>query len=192
MTKKLASRITRLFCGNLNKKVTEEELKKCISGITHIKWITDKETGEFYGSSFLELKDPEAAAAAVLQDKSKFMGRYIYFSSILLPTYYLSALFLRPLKIFYCPPKPGDVWPPKAGQREGNNGPPRRLKSEKPPGCRKLFAGNLSYNIDDDTMMEFFKDCGKLVGLRWLEHKDSGEFKVLANYCFYLFDHYVI
>lgn len=86
LTKKLASRITRLFCGNLNKKVTEEELKKCISGITHIKWITDKETGEFYGSSFLELKDPEAAAAAVLQDKSKFMGRYIYFSSILLPT----------------------------------------------------------------------------------------------------------
>ena len=58
--------------------MTEEELKKCISGITHIKWITDKESGEFYGSSFLELKDPESAAVAVLQDKSKFMGRFGY------------------------------------------------------------------------------------------------------------------
>eukprot|EP01036_Dinobryon_divergens_P026716 gene26716-35395_t len=160
-------RITRLFCGNLNKKVTEEELKKCISGITHIKWITDKESGEFYGSSFLELKDPESAAVAVLQDKSKFMG--------------------RPLKIFYCPPKPGDVWPPTSSQskggkaaREGDGGtnnPPRRERSEKPHGCRKLFAGNLSYNIDDETMVDFFKDCGKLIGLRWLTHKDSGEFK---------------
>ncbi len=68
-------RITRLFCGNLNKKITEEEMKKCIQGITHIKWITDKTTGEFYGSTFLEMKDPDSAAMAVMQDKSKFMGR---------------------------------------------------------------------------------------------------------------------
>ena len=68
-------RITRLFCGNLNKKVTEDELKGCLSGITHIKWITDKETGEFYGSSFLEMKDAGCAAAAVAMDKQKFMGR---------------------------------------------------------------------------------------------------------------------
>ena len=55
--------------------MTEEELNKCISGITHIKWITDKESGEFYGSSFIEVKNSEAAAVAVSQDKSKFMGR---------------------------------------------------------------------------------------------------------------------
>ena len=23
----------------------------------------------------------------------------------------------RPLKIYYCPPRPGDVWPPEAGDR---------------------------------------------------------------------------
>lgn len=153
-------RITRLFCGNLNKKVTEEELKKCISGITHIKWVTDKESGEFYGSSFIEMKDAESAAAAIAQDKSKFMG--------------------RPLKIFYCPPRPGDVWPPKpvaAGGSAVQTGPPRREKQAQPPGGKTLFAGNLSYNIDDDTMVDFFKSCGSLVGLRWLTHQDSGEFK---------------
>lgn len=60
-----------MFCGNLNRNVTEEELKEFIPGITFIKWITDKTTGEFYGSSFLELKDPACAAMAVLQDKAK-------------------------------------------------------------------------------------------------------------------------
>ena len=60
----------------MNKKVTEEELKKCLSGIVFIKWITDKETGEFYGSTFLEMNDPESAALAVQQDRTKFMGRY--------------------------------------------------------------------------------------------------------------------
>ena len=33
-------------------------------------------------------------------------------------------------------------------------------------------------NIDDDTIVEFFKECGgEIIGLRWLTHKDSGEFK---------------
>jgi hypothetical protein len=61
----------------LNKKITEEEMKKCISGVSYIKWITDKTTGEFYGSTFLEMKDADSAAMAVMQDKSKFMGRWV-------------------------------------------------------------------------------------------------------------------
>lgn len=164
--------ITRLFCGNLSRKITEEELKAYLPGIVYIKWITDKETGEFYGSSFIEMKDPAAAAMAVMQDKSKFMG--------------------RPLKIYYCPPRPGDQWPPKETQRGGKTGaaaaaaasssssgnPPGREKTPKPEGCRKLYMGNLSYDIDDDTVVDFFKDCGTMIGLRWLTRKDTGEFRV--------------
>eukprot|EP01038_Epipyxis_sp_PR26KG_P014919 gene14919-20068_t len=122
-----------------------------------------KETGEFYGSTFLEMNDPESAALAVQQDRTKFMG--------------------RPLKIYYCPPKPGDKWPPENSSSTHQNkpgfqsGPPTRQKTEKPPGCKKLYAGNLSYNIDDDTMVEFFKNCGTLVGLRWLTHKETEEFR---------------
>ena len=44
-------------------------------GITHIKWMTDKVTREFYGSTFVEMKDPTAAAAAVMLDKTKLLGR---------------------------------------------------------------------------------------------------------------------
>lgn len=47
-----------------------------VQGITHIKWMTDKVTREFYGSTFIEMKDPKAAAAAVMLDKTKLLGRY--------------------------------------------------------------------------------------------------------------------
>jgi hypothetical protein len=70
-------RITRLFCGNLKLTITEEQLTNCINGITHIKWMTDKQTREFYGSTFIEMKDPAAAAAAVQLDKTKLLGRYV-------------------------------------------------------------------------------------------------------------------
>ena len=154
--------ITRIFCGNLNKKITEEDLRSCLEGITYIKWITDKQTQEFYGSTFLEMKDSASAAAAVLKDRSKFMG--------------------RPLKIYYCPPRPGDVWPPtgESSNRRSDNkkGPPTREKTNKPSGCKKLFMGNLSYNIDDDTIVDFFKDCGgDVIGLRWLTRKGTEEFR---------------
>jgi hypothetical protein len=68
--------ITRLFCGNLKKEITEEQLHNAINGIVYIKWMTDKTTREFYGSTFLEMKNPAAAAAAVLLDKTKLLGRF--------------------------------------------------------------------------------------------------------------------
>lgn len=155
-------RITRLFVGNLNKLVTEEDLKNCLPGISFIKWITDKNTGEFYGSSFVEMKDPDAAALAVSKDRDKFMG--------------------RPLKIYYCPPRPGDNWPPVEGKSKkaatsaiGGNS---RPKTPKPEGGRKLFAGNLAYEIDDDIIVNFFKDCGTMTGLRWLTRQGTNEFRV--------------
>lgn len=150
-------------------------MKNYLPGIVYIKWITDKETGAFYGSSFLEMKDAASAAMAVLQDKTKFMG--------------------RPLKIYYCPPRPGDQWPPKehgghnggktagksATTANGGNNPNLKPKTEKPEGAKKLFMGNLSYDIDDDNILQFFKDCGTPVGLRWLTRADTGEFRVRAH-----------
>jgi RNA recognition motif-containing protein len=67
--------------------------------------------------------------------------------------------------------------PLRNGGAAGNE-PPRREKTEKPEGCRKLFAGNLSYNIDDATIVDFFKDCGELTGLRWLTRQGTEEFRV--------------
>ena len=105
-----------------------------------------------------------------MKDKQKFMG--------------------RPLKIYYCPPRPADQWPPRSdssgtysastvkGTASQPPKPPIAQLSEKPDACRKLYCGNLSYNIDDEAIVDFFKDCGKLVGLRWLTHKDTGDFRV--------------
>ena len=73
--------ITRLFCGNLKKDITEEQLRNAIAGIKYIKWMIDKGTKSFYGTTFLEMKDPSAAAAAVLMDKSKLLGRYFGYST---------------------------------------------------------------------------------------------------------------
>ena len=83
--------ITRLFCGNLSKTVTEEQLKSCIEGITYIKWITDKETKQFYGSTFIQVKDPKAAIEAVMKDKQKFMGRFVFILQCLF--YYSFVLY---------------------------------------------------------------------------------------------------
>lgn len=132
---------------------------QCIDGIVYIKWITDKTTKEFYGSTFIEMRDPKAAITAVMQDGTKFLG--------------------RPLKIYYCPPKPGDVWPPEqsgSGHEHQYNpkGKIQFAKTPKPPNSRKLFMGNLPYDIDDNTIIEFFKDCGRLVGLRWMTTRDGG------------------
>ena len=86
------------------------------------------------------------------------------------------------MKIYYCPPRPGDIWPPVSSGRgmPGGTSAPRATKDirPKPPGCRKLFCGNLAYEIDDDTICNFFKECGQLTGLRWLTRKETGEFRV--------------
>jgi nucleolin len=68
--------VTRLFLGNLPFAVDEASLESFLpKSVTHIKWITDKETGKFYGSGFIEMNNSLAAADAVAMAGSPFMGR---------------------------------------------------------------------------------------------------------------------
>jgi nucleolin len=155
---------TRLFIGNLPFAVDDASLSTHLAPaeMTHIKWISDKETGRFYGSAFVEMKTSQDAAIAV----TKFNG---------------SQLMGRAIKINYAPARPGDIWPPtskvvtggQAGTAKGVTS-----MSEKPDGCRKLFVGNLSFDIDDDTIYNFFASVGaEIKAVRWLSHHDSGDFK---------------
>ena len=86
--------ITRLFLGNLPFSVDESSLNAFLPGeVTHIKWITDKETGKFYGSAFIEMDNSTSAADAVAMTGSKLIG--------------------RPIKINFAPAREGDTWPPE-------------------------------------------------------------------------------
>ena len=49
----------------------------------------------------------------------------------------------------------------------------------------RCFLGNLSYDIDDDSLKEAFKHCGEITDIHWLTDKSSGKFfgKVLRLSC---------
>ena len=36
-------------------------------------------------------------------------------------------------------------------------------------------------NIDDDTIVDFFKGCGELTGLRWMTRQETSEFRVSSR-----------
>ena len=154
--------VTRLFVGNLPFSVDESSLNAFLPGeVTHIKWITDKETGKFYGSAFIEMDNSKSAAGAVAMAGEKLIG--------------------RPIKINFAPAREGDVWPPEkkvvsGGGQAGGSG--IKAMAPKPEGCHKLFIGNLSYEIDDEAITKFFASVdAEIKAVRWLHHKDSGDFK---------------
>lgn len=161
--------VTRLFVGNLPFAVDETALIEFLpETATHIRWITDKETGKFYGSAFVEMNSTQSAAEAVAMAGSQLMG--------------------RALKINFAAARPGDKWPPEkmvsaggnngaiSGRQAGGSG--VKAMREKPDNCTKLFIGNLSYEIDDDGITKFFANVDADVkAIRWLHHRDSGDFK---------------
>lgn len=162
--------VTRLFLGNLPFAVDETSLASFLPGkVTHIKWITDKETGRFYGSAFIEMKNSKDAGAAVAKDGQELMN--------------------RPIKINFAPAREGDKWPPRdkiiTGGKSGKNttgatagGLGVKALGDKPEGCCKLFIGNLSYDIDDEGIFKFFANVdAEVKAVRWLHHRDSGDFK---------------
>lgn len=154
--------VTRLFLGNLPFSVDESSLGAFLPGeVTHIKWITDKETGKFYGSAFIEMDNSKSAAGAVAMAGEKLIG--------------------RPIKINFAEAREGDVWPPvkkvvSGGGQAGGSG--IKAMSAKPDNCLKLFIGNLSYDIDEEGITKFFANVeAEVKAVRWLHHKDSGDFK---------------
>lgn len=154
---------TRLFLGNLSFKIDEKLLRATFEPcgeILKIHWVTDKASGKFYGTAFVEFVASDAALAATKLNGKKVMG--------------------RPMKVNWA----------TGGGRGGasNRKGPSDIKhapiSEKPKGCTTCFLGNLPYDVDEDTVRAFFKDCGVVTDVRWVmrdeEFKGAGfvEFEV--------------
>jgi len=149
--------VSRCFIGSLSYKIDEAGLKNAWKEkgltITDIFFMTDKETGEFYGSSFCEFASPEEAAKAVSFAGMPIMG--------------------RPVKIAFARPRAGGAGggKPKREQR------PPSVRPEG--GSDTAFFGNLSFEIDEEKMKAWCKEQGAddVSSVRWLTDKESGEFK---------------
>jgi len=145
----------KVFLGNLSFDIDEASTRKFFEDcgeIVDLFWLTDKETEQFRGMGFATFGSLEESAKACEKNGEELMGRAI--------------------RINYAKPRPG-------GDRRKSGGGGRGPKpiSEKPAGCTTIFVGNLSYDIDDEKMTEFFKDCGAISQIRWLKDRDTQEFK---------------
>jgi len=113
--------------------------------------VNDKNTGKFSGRGFITFESTTAASAALAKNGEDMGG--------------------RPIRIEISTPRAETGAPRSAKAFEP------RPPSEKPEGCTTTFLGNLSFDIDDDKVKEFFKACGEIVAIRWVSDKESGQFK---------------
>jgi nucleolin len=127
--------------------------KDCGS-LTDIFWLTDKESGKFKGCGFLTFESVEQGTAAYGKNGEELLG--------------------RPIKIDFCKPRPEKAG---GGGKGGKKKFETRALSERPDNCTTVFCGNLSFDIDEDAMYKFAEGCGEITQIRWLSHKDSGDFK---------------
>ena len=74
-------RYTRLFLKNMcAKQMDEAKLLEFLhpARVTHIQWLTDRNTGKFYGSASIEVKTAEDAGSVLALDGSMVLGRRIH------------------------------------------------------------------------------------------------------------------
>lgn len=151
------SGIKRCFVGNLSYEIDEEKLRDAFESkgarpVTNIFFVTDRISGEFYGSSFVEFGTATAANAAVALAGSKILG--------------------RPVKVALAAPK----------ERKATHQPkPPRPPGERPKdGTYTVFFGNLSYDIDEEKLKEFCEGIGKVRAIRFCTRKGTDEFNGCA------------
>jgi nucleolin len=49
--------------------------------------------------------------------------------------------------------------------------------STKPEGCNTIFIGNLSWNIEEESVREAFAECGAINTVRFATDRETGEFR---------------
>lgn len=140
-----------VFMGNLSFQIDDASIqdafKEC-GTISNCKWLEHSDTGKFKGCGFITFGSPEEAVKAVAMNGADILG--------------------RPIKVDFSQKPAG------AG---GGGGREVRPMQAKPEGCNTLFAGNLSFDIDDDQIKAFFGECGEISSVRWLTDRDTQQFK---------------
>mmetsp|Transcript_10048 Transcript_10048/g.15438 ORF Transcript_10048/g.15438 Transcript_10048/m.15438 type:complete len:274 (-) Transcript_10048:170-991(-) len=52
-----------------------------------------------------------------------------------------------------------------------------REPTQKPPGCQTVFVGNLSWEIDEESLRAAFAECGEITQVRFATDRETQEFK---------------
>ena len=52
-----------------------------------------------------------------------------------------------------------------------------REPTQKQEGCLTVFVGNLSWDIDEDSLRAAFGDCGEITQVRFATDRETGDFK---------------
>ena len=153
--------VKRLFLGNCSFDINDDLLKEALGKygtIESIHWVTDRETGKFYGTGFVEFSTVEEANAALAADGVEIAGRAV--------------------RIQVAKPRANEgAGAKKPFGAAGGAGAKKAVQplSEKPPGCKTMFVGGLPFTITEDELKGVFADCGEITNIRWVE-KD-GQFK---------------
>lgn len=142
-------RIKKVYVGNLPYEITDENMReffKDCGKIVDIQWNNNRGTGRFTGTGVFEFETHEQAVEATKLHDSDCFGR-------------LARINLSN------PPKRDSMG---AGKRSNE-------LSKKEEGCDTVFIGNLSFDIGEEQVREFFSPCGDIAEVRWVER--DGEFK---------------
>jgi len=138
---------TKVRLGNLSFDLDgkDDEIKQQFSDCGEIKGVEliQKRDGKFAGVAIIEFETAEGATNALAKNEEEFYGRKMLLSY------------------------------PKEEKTGGGGGFGSKGPSEKPEGCTTVFIGNLSYQINEDEVWEFFSKCGNIKQVRW----NQGDFK---------------
>lgn len=143
----------KIFVGNLPFSVDSAQLAETFSNagtVEMVEVIYDKLTGKSRGFGFVTMSTVEEVEAAV----DMFSG------------YELQG---RPMRVNSGPPP----------SRDGP--PPRRFRNESGGGGsdagNRVFVGNLSWSVDDQSLQSFFGEFGRVVDARVVIDRETGRSK---------------
>jgi len=147
-----------VFIGNLsyqNEETVKDFFKDC-GEIANIRFATDQKFGTFRGFGHVEFTNAESVDEAVKLSGKELMGKY------------LNVQFSSNRS--------------ESGDRQAK---PKNVKSndlgEKPEGCKAIFVANLGKKMSEDTLKDFFKDCGEMSRICLGTDKITGKLKGFAH-----------
>jgi nucleolin len=146
---------TCVFVGNLSYDIDEESMKaafKDCGEVTNIRWGMDRDSGDFKGYGHVEFATTEATDKAVAMAGEMILGRAI--------------------RVDFAKGRTNS--PSRSGGKSSRSYGP---ESEKPSGCKTLFIGNLSFNIDEDSVWTEFGKCGEVIRVKLATDRETGEYR---------------